>query len=560
MKLEKLKIFSDYRNLKGMDIKFPSNKDTVVFIGNNGTGKSNILEALSEIFGKLLYNDVANLHVYFRLIYELDGYKIVVKNKAEGFSFKVNENEYPEVQVQYLPEKVVCSYSGEDIRLFENCYKDYQKRYSIARRDTKNEALKMLYVGREVWMIVLLIMIINNIPGTDNDKFLRKLGHDLQNVKVTLSFNSKERAKWKKVNLYTNFVEQLEKMMSDNGCIDISTLKARGLSSIALYDMFLGISDIIESVSVKFGDGVDAMLLSEGEKKMMVIRFMLECLSDEKTLVLMDEPDSHIHISRKLEMKNCFENIPNRNNLITTHSPSLATAFEKDCIIMLDKDDTGHVSIVDKTKQQLVADLTDGKWTAQTQNMFLASNNDIIFIEGPTDEDYLAASLKMFQAGGKFANMAFEYLPCGGAAQLQTLINKFVPKPNQMLFAFWDWDDAGEKAMQKIFGDQTTRFNFGKAQKKNNVWFAFYPRRKRPRIGWPDGFNVEDYFIKAIVKKYFLSFTSLNNLLSKDTFKQNLAKDCRNGKFSEKDLCYFHLVFDLIEEIKHADFNGKNKL
>lgn len=560
MKLEKLKIFSDYRNLAGMEIKFPSNTDTVVFIGNNGTGKSNILEALSEIFGKLLYNDVDNLPIQFRLIYELDGNRIVVKNKDDRFSFKVNGVEYQSVQPQYLPEKVVCSYSGEDVRLFDNCYKVYQKQYSFARRDSKNESLKMFYIGREVWMIVLLVMIINNATGTDIDKFLQNLGHDINNITAKVFFDSKIRTKWRKINLYTNFIEQLEAMMAEKGCIDIDALKARGLSSLALYDLFIGISDVINSISVEFGDGVDAMLLSEGEKKMMVIRFMLECISNEKTLVLMDEPDSHIHISRKIEMKDCFDNVPNRNNLITTHSPSLATAFEKESIIMLDKDDLGNISIVDKTKQQLIADLTDGVWTAQAQNMFLASTNDVIFIEGPTDEDYLSAALKVFQENGEYLDLAFEFLPCGGAGQLDNLSRKFVPKSNQILFAFWDWDDAGEKAMKTIFGEEFTKNNFGKARKKNNVWFAFYPRRKRTRFGWPDGFNVEDYFIKAIVKRYFLSFNSLNNLLSKEKFKQNLAKDCKRGKYNYKELNHFHLVFNLIQEIKQAIREGKDKL
>lgn len=560
MKLKKLKIFSDYRNLKGVKITFPSNRDTVVLIGNNGTGKSNILEALSKIFGKLLYNDVKNLPIDFRLVYELDGNEITIKNKDEKFLFKVNDTEYPAIQSEYLPEKVVCSYSGEDVRLFENCYKDYQKRYSYAMRDSKTELLRMLYIGREVWMIVLLVMIINNAPNTDIDKFLQKLGHDINDITAKVSFDPKARAKWRKVNIYTNFIEQLENMMTNNGRIDIKALKNRDLSSMDLYDLFVGISDVIQSISIEFGDGVDAMLLSEGEKKIMVIRFMLECLSNEKTLILMDEPDSHIHISRKFEMKDYFENIPNRNNLITTHSPSLATAFEKESIIMLDKNDSGHISVVDKTKQQLVADLTDGFWTAQAQNVFLASNNDIIFTEGPTDEDYLTASLKTFQSSGKFLNMAFEFLPCGGATQLHTLTNKFVPKANQMLFALWDWDDAGEKAMKKIFEDGTNKDNFGRARKKNNVWFAFYPRRVRAKIGWPDGFNVEDYFIKSIVKKYFMTFTSLNSILSKDTFKKKLAKDCREGKFNEKDLRHFQLVFELVEEIKQADLDGRDKL
>lgn len=560
MKLKKFKIYSDYRNLKGIDVDFPPNKDTVVFIGNNGTGKSNILEALSDIFGKLLYNDVANLQIQFCLIYELDGKKIVVKNKGGKFSFTVNEDEYSDIQQQYLPQKVVCSYSGEDIRLFENCYKVYQEQYSSAKRDSRNELLKMLYIGRDVWMIALLVMIVNNVIGSDIDKFLKKLGHDINNITAKIIFDNKERMKWKKVNLYTNFIEQLETMMLDRRCIDIDALKARSLPSMTLFDLFIGIADVIDEIKIEFGDGVDAMLLSEGEKKMMLILFALECLSNEKTLILMDEPDSHIHISRKLEMKDCFESVPNRNNLITTHSPSLAEAFEKEAIIMLDKNAAGHVSVVDKTKQQLVADLTDGIWTAQAQNIFLASHKDIIFTEGPTDEAYLSAALKAFQCSGEYPDLAFEFMPCGGASQLECLSKRFIPKPGQTLIAFWDWDKAGENAMKAIFKNSFTKETFPRARKANNVWFAFYPRRKRAKAGWPDGFNVEDYFIKTILKRYFLSFSSLNTLLSKDTFKQKLAKDSRDGKYSYKDLRHFHLVFDLIKEIKQADQRGEQQI
>ena len=48
MKLLSLKITSDFRNLKGVNLQFDPANDTYVIIGNNGTGKTNILEALSS--------------------------------------------------------------------------------------------------------------------------------------------------------------------------------------------------------------------------------------------------------------------------------------------------------------------------------------------------------------------------------------------------------------------------------------------------------------------------------------------------------------------------------
>ncbi|MFP3758071.1 AAA family ATPase, partial [Cupriavidus sp. SIMBA_020] len=50
MKLQRLNIRSDFKNLKGVEIRFSSGTSRTVIIGQNGTGKSNILEALVKIF------------------------------------------------------------------------------------------------------------------------------------------------------------------------------------------------------------------------------------------------------------------------------------------------------------------------------------------------------------------------------------------------------------------------------------------------------------------------------------------------------------------------------
>ena len=50
MKLISLKILSEYRNLNGVELKFNPQTNTYVLIGNNGAGKSSLLEAVSSIF------------------------------------------------------------------------------------------------------------------------------------------------------------------------------------------------------------------------------------------------------------------------------------------------------------------------------------------------------------------------------------------------------------------------------------------------------------------------------------------------------------------------------
>ena len=70
MKLISLKVKSDFRNLKGLKLSLSDQNDTYVLIGNNGTGKTNILEALSSVYSSLLLK--TPFQFSFVLLYKID--------------------------------------------------------------------------------------------------------------------------------------------------------------------------------------------------------------------------------------------------------------------------------------------------------------------------------------------------------------------------------------------------------------------------------------------------------------------------------------------------------
>lgn len=556
MKLTFLKIDTPFRNLNGFKVDFRRSGETVVFIGNNGSGKSNILEAVSVIFGNLLYGTPEKIPFQFKLTYEIGESSVSIKSDAGGIVYKVGGEVVEKLESQYFPARLVCNYSGEDLRLWKNCYEPYYDRFYKSLKETQIETLRMVYVGRQTWMTTLLVMILNVGKHDAFRKFLASLNHPVENATIEVIIDKSVKASWKKDNRVTALIHQLDDMMACKGKLDLELLSEINIEPGDLYHLLTGAQKAIEAIRIEFSDGVDAMLLSEGEKKMMDIVFVLECLADERSLVLMDEPDSHIHISRKVEMKKAFDSVPNRNNIITTHSPSLAAAFDDKAIYMLDKDGSGKV-YVDREKQEIINILTAGQWSYHEQNIFLSSRKDVLFLEGDTDEYYLKASLKSYQELSKYQELALEYVPCGGASHLKSLSEKFIPKQDQTLIAFWDYDREGEKSMQEIFCTDITRLNFGRARKKGYVWFAFYPRRGRKKE-WSKGFNVEDYFTKTTLGRYIHSFSSLNEIISKKSLKDLLKNDCIAGAFTHKQLRHFHLVFDLINEIRQAEREGKD--
>lgn len=560
MKIEELRVRSDFRNLNGLDLKFDTAHSTNIIIGNNGAGKSNILEAFSSIFKTLYYGDRPEFEFDFSLRYHTSSSKKVIISSLAGRGFKMNvdDNPIPFSDKTYLPKRVICNYSGEDRRIYEAYYeKIYRDFYSQVVHSKGNDTLKMVYVDKDIWRVILLIMLVTRDYHEAYDSFFKDVLGLVGNndVSVQIQVDEKELERWKRnPNPAYFYIQTLADQLAEDDTIALADINKAGESAESLFNYMMNAQKAIKSIRIKL-NGYDSSFMSEGEKKLMVIMFILESIADEDSLVLLDEPDSHIHISRKKELKNYFDSFDHRDNIVTSHSPTMTATFDDKAIIMLDVEG-GHAKVIDKDKQQIVSELTRDMWSLQEQNIFLTSHKDILLLEGEWDEAYLTAAKKAFHNNGEFIDIDFACLPCGGAEQLVRLQNKFTPKAGQMLFAFWDADKAGIEAMRKVFNDNYRIENFGIARKSGSVWFAFYPRWRKDI----PNFNVEDYFTKRVIRSYISSFESLVDILSRDNLKKKMANDCDAGNMSYRDLMHFNKVFELIRRIKQADSLGETAI
>ena len=133
----------------------------------------------------------------------------------------------------------------------------------------------------------------------------------------------------------------------------------------------------------------------------------------------------------------------------------------------------------------------------------------------------------------------------------------FKPKGDQMVVGLLDGDRAGRESMHKIIKNPDAGAKewdikkFGKARKKGNVWFSFYPAWKGKKNA--SNFNIEDYFTCALFRKYIFSFSSLDTIKSKDGLKSTLEKDCKKGDINPKFYDKFSTLFDHILKIKDAE-------
>lgn len=545
-----------------MTLKLDKDRNTFVIIGNNGAGKSNLLEALSSVFNTLYYDPGLKFEFSFHLSYEIRNHKVAITNKMDRntFTFKVDNAIQQHISGEYLPSKIVCNYSGEDRRLWDSYYRDPFNRYiSAVRSRGGNADLNMIYVDRDDWKLILLVMLCFADDNVDFKRFFEQTLH-LEYQDSSILFDEKTLGKWSDENIITNYVKQLKNTLSEKGEVnDIKNINITGQYPLDVFYYLLGANPLIRSITIHFKNDIDSTLLSEGEKKYMVILFILEVLADENTLVLMDEPDSHIHVSRKAELKALFDRYANRDNIITSHSPTLTAKFDKESILMLDKADNGNAVVIDKRKSDIVYQLTNGIWSLQDQNIFLASHKDILLVEGKTDISYIKNALEAFHQHGKYTQLEIECLPCGGASGVKQFTDNFKSKPGQIVIAFFDCDRAGQKAIREIFKDAGgagyTVENFGKARQLDGNWFSFYPQRNDIV-----NFNVEDYFPRLYLMKKLMSAKSLDTIPSKDTYKSDMARLCDNGQMPFDDYRFFRILFDRIAEIKDAENNHLERI
>ena len=81
MRLKSLWI-NGFKNLNDFNINFENKNSTTVLIGNNASGKSNILEAISAIFAGA-YNTKLRVNFNYKLRYKINNDNIKVKHIAK---------------------------------------------------------------------------------------------------------------------------------------------------------------------------------------------------------------------------------------------------------------------------------------------------------------------------------------------------------------------------------------------------------------------------------------------------------------------------------------------
>ncbi|MEE1946933.1 AAA family ATPase [Pedobacter sp. KR3-3] len=599
MKLKKLEI-NGYKNLgQNTVFNFENCTNYVALIGLNGSGKSNILEAVSKIIHGYHYKkaiiSLAEGGFDFLLEYEKDGKTIRLQNNQ----LFVNNRLRKQSIEQFLPSQVIACYSGEELRLWEDIFaQPYLQYFNKIKLNYLAQKLRFLYINKFSWEIALLTLLCHS----GSEDFIKNLLGiaDLQDVNISFNFSDvyeHRKAKYSVADTTEFIVPQLTDRLKaeqefypativenendqilpdeerlpkefENQFLKLSEIKGIGLGNLQsdiqniewcrkLFDfLFLATMPIkkklITKVKIEFNNK-DVRKLSEGEKKLILIKCISSILADDNSIVLYDEPDVSLHISRKKEIKNLIET-NSHFTMLTTHSPKLIKELEEKNVFIVNNNATG-VEVLNTDIIRNIEHITDNEFSITDATLAIGSKKPLLLVEGKGDVDYINKAIDILN---QKAEIDIDILPFGGAANASDFLkelSKSIPQNKEIIILF-DRDDAGKDGMKSCIN-----FSGGKANentyRKNNYIFLMLPKIANHN---DFDFLIEDYF--SIAKKNNVATQFINNANGvfnkfpkdlKQKIKDELSKSV--NLYVRQDLEGFQTLLDKLKRIINKQEN-----
>ncbi len=390
MRLQTLTI-ERFKNLSELTIQFDSASDTCVMLGGNGTGKSNLIEALVAIFADV---DLRRKPAFgYELVYECRGKTVCIRAGLEDELPTVllaNEQQLlPELGEgipDYMPDHIVAYYSGPGSRL-ESHFADHMKReHDMLRDPAKATYSPFIYCQPQYSDFLLLACFATGafdirdfVSGRLGIKKIESVHFDLRKPRLspTRSRRVAEEDGDERFWSATGEVAFLLGVLWDNA---LAPYKDHGESSnrpgptrVEHLYLFLKDQDALRDAARPFGPSygffrhlcylqtlgmvneVTALIhrggcdepfnfseFSEGERQLLTIVGLLNMVEGGENLILLDEPDTHLNPNWKYEYLSILRprvDKHERNQLIiATHDPLMIGELRKEQVYLFRRD------------------------------------------------------------------------------------------------------------------------------------------------------------------------------------------------------------------------------
>ncbi len=390
MRLDRLSIPS-YRNLRSFEIDFDESQPTTVLLGRNGSGKSNLIEAIVEIFRELELGRAPEFD--YTLAYECQGHSVTVTHDQSKPSRRLTVDvdgkrltmkELEARRHEFLPAHVFGYYSGWGGRLERTFEAPTRKRYRdlLADPDDDLPFRRFFFCRREYSQLALLAFFLSegaeasalmeqylDIVGFESALFVLKKpwwgGKRQGRSDVDV-----EPAAWNAAGAFLPFLRRLwgvalapirheeevarpvprDRERTERIYLFVKDAKALlGLrapheSAKAVFGNLeaLFLCDLVDEVRVvvrkRDGTRVRFTQLSEGEQQLLTVLGLLRFTQGDEALYLLDEPDTHLNPVWTYDfLKLLQDNIRAEKGqlIVATHNPLMIGSLRKNQVRVL---------------------------------------------------------------------------------------------------------------------------------------------------------------------------------------------------------------------------------
>jgi len=402
MKIDYLEIRSRFKNLENVKINFDESNLMTVIVGSNGSGKSNVLEALVSIFRNLDLGEEPPFS--FKIKYKLGeeneqqwvdidadptrspiSKQYEIKITKQGTTEKISlakMKRSKDGKAEHLPKFLFAYYSGPSDRLethFRRHRDTFYRQMLYNEIDLKADIRPLFYAKPFHSQFVLLAFFLTEQNNIEKDFLRQHLGIvDLDSVHFVMRkpnwAKKKEEIFWGASGVVRDFLDtiyphalapikitrQENTSLTGNNVRneflhlylkDVETLRsfAKGLTQDVFFKMLEStlLSEIISEVSVRVRvasseEPLTFRELSEGEQQLLTVLGLLKFTGGKDSLFLLDEPDTHLNPAWAIKyLKFLREFVPNHNTshlLMVTHHPLAIAELEKQQVQVMWRD------------------------------------------------------------------------------------------------------------------------------------------------------------------------------------------------------------------------------
>jgi len=387
---------SQYKNLRNFSLDFDGTSFIDVFVGKNGSGKSNLFEALIEIFRHLVeFGGSGNTIGFdYRIAYEIEGKEVRFEWRSGRLAISFDGKARRNMNGVPLPDNLLIYYSGHN-NTVDNLIAHYASEF---RERLKNagpgENRWFLGIGPEYKSLLLTMLLLQPEDNPARNYIVEKLGierlgipipgrdeltepviritlerpeYARENKRFDIENNDEIDRYWKAEGIVKQFLDDLtrcEVRLSER-----FTISEGFFASEDRYVLHLSLDRIEEefgergalwlfrqfdnlktlgmlaeiSVPLKMKGGADGnvQFFSDGQFQTVYIYAIVELFKDSNCLMLLDEPDAFLHPEWQFEfLKQVIEisdvEVKRNHLLLSSHSAVTLIPHERTKIKFFD--------------------------------------------------------------------------------------------------------------------------------------------------------------------------------------------------------------------------------